>query len=64
MGASLSQILVEGSLGKSEEESLATNAAPSSVRNKEACLQLLNSANDGKVLVLKKALTTYGQPGV
>lgn len=30
----------------------------------EACLQLLSGANAGKELVLKKALTTIGQPGV
>ena len=38
--------------------------APSSVKDKEACLQLLSGANAGKVLVLKKALTTIGQPGI
>ncbi|MFT5505515.1 MAG: pSer/pThr/pTyr-binding forkhead associated (FHA) protein [Gammaproteobacteria bacterium] len=32
--------------------------------NKEACLQLLSGANAGKELVLTKALTTIGQPGV
>ncbi len=32
--------------------------------NKTACLQLLSGANAGKELVLKKALTTIGQPGV
>lgn len=31
---------------------------------KTACLQLLSGANAGKELVLKKALTTIGQPGV
>jgi len=30
----------------------------------KACLQLLSGANAGKELVLKKALTTIGQPGV
>ena len=32
--------------------------------DKIACLQLLSGANAGKELVLKKALTTIGQPGV
>ena len=63
-GVSLPQIPLEGSLNKSEEESLTTNVAPSSVKDKEACLQLLSGANAGKVLVLKKALTTIGQPGI
>jgi len=31
---------------------------------KVACLQLLSGANAGKELILKKALTTIGQPGV
>ncbi len=38
--------------------------APSLMTNKEACLQLLSGANAGKELVLTKALTTIGQPGV
>lgn len=36
----------------------------SSTNNQEACLQLLSGANAGKELVLKKALTTIGQPGI
>jgi hypothetical protein len=32
--------------------------------SKSACLQLLSGANAGKELILKKALTTIGQPGV
>ena len=36
----------------------------SSTENKTACLQLLSGANAGKELILKKALTTIGQPGV
>ncbi len=39
-------------------------ASASSTEGKEACLQLLSGANAGKELVLKKALTTIGQPGV
>jgi pSer/pThr/pTyr-binding forkhead associated (FHA) protein len=42
----------------------AASAAPSPIANKEACLQLLSGANAGKELVLTKALTTIGQPGV
>ncbi len=45
---------------KSEHEA----ASSSSTEGKEACLQLLSGANAGKELVLKKALTTIGQPGV
>lgn len=40
------------------------SAAPSPIANKEACLQLLSGANAGKELILTKALTTIGQPGV
>ena len=40
------------------------SANSSSTENLEACLQLLSGANAGKELVLKKALTTIGQPGV
>lgn len=36
----------------------------SATANQEACLQLLSGANAGRELVLKKALTTIGQPGV
>lgn len=36
----------------------------SETASQEACLQLLSGANAGKELVLKKALTTIGQPGV
>lgn len=43
----------------------ASNAGAASASSKlEACLQLLSGANAGKELVLKKALTTIGQPGV
>lgn len=42
----------------------AASSAPSPIANKEACLQLLSGANAGKELVLTKALTTIGQPGV
>ena len=40
------------------------SAPASAMPNKEACLQLLSGANAGKELVLTKALTTIGQPGV
>jgi len=40
------------------------SSAASSTANQEACLQLLSGANAGKELILKKALTTIGQPGV
>lgn len=40
------------------------STAASPLANKEACLQLLSGANAGKELVLTKALTTIGQPGV
>jgi len=40
------------------------NEAPALMTNKEACLLLLSGANAGKELVLTKALTTIGQPGV
>ncbi len=36
----------------------------STTSDKVACLQLLSGANAGKELILKKALTTIGQPGV
>lgn len=36
----------------------------STANSQEACLQLLSGANAGKELVLKKALTTIGQPGI
>lgn len=39
-------------------------AQSSSSDHKTACLQLLSGANAGKELILKKALTTIGQPGV
>ena len=42
----------------------AATIAASPMANKEACLQLLSGANAGKELVLTKALTTIGQPGV
>jgi hypothetical protein len=60
----LSQVPVVGALDKSVQENLTTNATPSSISDKEACLQLLSGANAGKELILKKALTTIGQPGV
>ena len=43
-------------------EAASTTASP--VSSREACLQLLSGANAGKELVLTKALTTIGQPGV
>ncbi len=43
-------------------ETASTAASP--LANKEACLQLLSGANAGKELILTKALTTIGQPGV
>ncbi len=42
----------------------AATTAASPMANKEACLQLLSGANAGKELILTKALTTIGQPGV
>lgn len=39
-------------------------ATASATEGREACLQLLSGANAGKELILKKALTTIGQPGV
>ena len=41
----------------------ATSGEPDTPQ-KEACLQLLSGANTGKELILTKALTTIGQPGV
>jgi len=43
-------------------EAASTTASP--IASREACLQLLSGANAGKELVLTKALTTIGQPGV
>ncbi|NNE63717.1 MAG: FHA domain-containing protein [Gammaproteobacteria bacterium] len=43
-------------------EAASATATPAS--NREACLQLLSGANAGKELILTKALTTIGQPGV
>ena len=42
----------------------AASTAASALADKEACLQLLSGANAGKELILTKALTTIGQPGV
>lgn len=42
----------------------AATTAASPMAGKEACLQLLSGANVGKELILTKALTTIGQPGV
>jgi pSer/pThr/pTyr-binding forkhead associated (FHA) protein len=42
----------------------AASSTPPPMANKEACLKLLSGANAGKELVLTKALTTIGQPGV
>jgi len=42
----------------------AASSTSSPMSNREACLQLLSGANAGKELVLTKALTTIGQPGV
>jgi pSer/pThr/pTyr-binding forkhead associated (FHA) protein len=57
----------QGEAGISEEAAIAFEAAsstPPPMANKEACLKLLSGANAGKELVLTKALTTIGQPGV
>ena len=43
-------------------EAASTTASP--MANRDACLQLLSGANAGKELILTKALTTIGQPGV
>jgi len=43
-------------------ETASTAASP--LADKEACLQLLSGAHAGKELILTKALTTIGQPGV
>lgn len=57
-------------LDKSVQKISATMASEnassttSTTDDKTACLQLLSGANAGKELVLKKALTTIGQPGV
>ncbi len=42
----------------------AATAGQSTIAYKEACLQLLSGANTGKELILTKALTTIGQPGI
>ncbi|MDH5354014.1 MAG: FHA domain-containing protein [Gammaproteobacteria bacterium] len=42
----------------------AASTAPSPKANRSACLQLLSGANAGRELVLTKALTTIGQPGI
>lgn len=42
----------------------AASSPASATANQDACLQLLSGANAGKELILKKALTTIGQPGV
>ncbi len=42
----------------------AASTAASPMAHREACLQLLSGANAGKELILTKALTTIGQPGV
>ena len=47
---------------KSEAASAAASSAPA--MDRDACLQLLSGANAGKELMLTKALTTIGQPGV
>ncbi|MCP3687416.1 MAG: FHA domain-containing protein [Gammaproteobacteria bacterium] len=44
-------------------EAASTEVASSTVDH-TACLQLLSGANTGKELILTKALTTIGQPGV
>lgn len=46
------------------EEAQQQAPAAKSSEGQKACLQLLSGANAGKELVLKKALTTIGQPGV
>jgi len=45
-------------------EEAANNSSAAGSSHQTACLQLLSGANVGKELVLKKALTTIGQPGV
>jgi pSer/pThr/pTyr-binding forkhead associated (FHA) protein len=42
----------------------AATISQSDIAPKEACLQLLSGANTGKELILTKALTTIGQPGI
>lgn len=42
----------------------AASSASSPMANRSACLQLLSGANAGKELILTKALTTIGQPGI
>lgn len=42
----------------------STDKAPTPTTGKQACLQLLSGANSGRELVLTKALTTIGQPGI
>jgi len=57
---------IDASMQKISAEiaSEAASTAASPLADKEACLQLLSGANAGKELVLTKALTTIGQPGV
>ena len=58
---------IDKSVQKISAEIASENASSvgTSAQNKlEACLQLLSGANAGKELILKKALTTIGQPGV
>jgi pSer/pThr/pTyr-binding forkhead associated (FHA) protein len=50
--------------GNKLDKSVQKNSEASLMANKEACLLLLSGANAGKELVLTKALTTIGQPGV
>ncbi len=50
------------SAAMASEAASTTTSSPASRR--EACLQLLSGANAGRELVLTKALTTIGQPGV
>ncbi len=42
----------------------SASTAQSTMDSQNACLQLLSGANAGKELILKKVLTTIGQPGV
>ena len=42
----------------------AATSGQSAALQQDACLQLLSGANTGKELILTKALTTIGQPGI
>lgn len=55
---------IDKSVQKISATLASENASSPNVQDQEACLQLLSGANAGKELILKKALTTIGQPGV